>query len=100
MVLKVYIPLLANKVPSGWTISLVDNPGFGEAKEHVTQLADASLITSSAYIYLLQTENISGKEAAEFFKDLKEKDDGETSFAHITHNILSLIVWCAEKAMV
>ena len=52
----------------------MDNPGFGEAKEHVVQLADASLVTSSAYIYLLQTENIGGTEAAEFFKELIRKD--------------------------
>ena len=52
----------------------MDNPGFGEAKEHVVQLADASLRTSSAYIYLLQTEHIGGTEAAEFFKELLRKD--------------------------
>ena len=74
VVLKVNIPLLADKVPSGWTVSLVDNPGFGEAKEHVVQLADASLVTSSAYIYLIQTENIGGTEAAHFFKELNQKD--------------------------
>ena len=74
VVLKVNIPLLAGRVPPGWTVSLVDNPGFGEAKEHVVQLADASLVTSSAYIYLLQTENIGGTEAAEFFKELIGKD--------------------------
>ena len=71
-----YIPLLAEKVPPGWTLSLADNPGFGEAKEHVTQLADASLITSSAYIYLVQTENIEGKGPADFFKALNENDRG------------------------
>lgn len=77
LTLKVCIPMLAKKVPHGWIVSLVDNPGFGEAKEHVTQIADASIVTSSAYIYLLQTENIGGKEAAEFFKELNEKDPGK-----------------------
>ena len=52
----------------------MDNPGFGEAKEHVVQLADASMVTSSAYIYLLQTEHIGGTEAAGFFKELIRKD--------------------------
>ena len=75
MILKVNIPLLADRVPPGWTVSLVDNPGFGEAKEHVVQLADASLITSTAYIYLLQTENIGGTEVADFFKELSQKDN-------------------------
>lgn len=77
LVLKVYIPLLADKVPSGWKVNLVDNPGFGEAREHVTQLAEASIVTSSAYIYLLQTENIGGEEAEEFFKELAQKDKSE-----------------------
>ena len=76
--------MLADKVPHGWTVSLVDNPGFGEAKEHVVQLADASLVTSSAYIYLLQTENIGGTEAAEFFKELiaKDKSNNNTDYNH------------------
>ena len=78
VVLKVNIPLLADKVPPGWTVSLVDNPGFGEAKEHVVQLADASLVTSSAYIYLIQTENIGGTEAAHFFKELTQKDKSKS----------------------
>ena len=76
------VPLLANKAPPGWTISLVDNPGFGEAKEHVTQLAEASVITSSAYIYLMQSGDIGGKEAAEFFKDLNKKDKGNVQNRH------------------
>ena len=84
LILKVYIPLLADKVPSGWTISLVDNPGFGEAKEHITQLADASIVSSSAYIYLLQTENIGGKEVAEFFRQLNETDQCKYMYFH--HN--------------
>ena len=74
MTLKVNIPLLSGSVPPGWTVSIVDNPGFGEAKEHVTQLADTSMVTSSAYIYLVQTENVGGKEAADFFKELQTID--------------------------
>ena len=72
-----HIPLLAKNVPRGWTVSLVDNPGFGEAKEHITQIADASLVSSSAYIYLLQTENVNGKDAQEFFKELSKMDQSK-----------------------
>ena len=75
-ILKVCVPLLANKAPPGWTISLVDNPGFGEAKEHVTQLAEASVVTSSAYIYLMQAADIGGKEFDEFFRNLNDNDRG------------------------
>lgn len=75
MILQVNMPLLCGSVPSGWDVSIVDNPGFGEAKEHITQLAEASMLTSSAYIYLMQTENVGGREAAEFFKDLVKTDN-------------------------
>lgn len=48
VVLKANIPLLVGSVPKGWTVSLVDNPGFGEAKEHVTHMASVSMRISSA----------------------------------------------------
>lgn len=68
------VPLLSGIVPTGWTISIIDNPGFGEAKKKFTQVAEASVVASSAYIYLMQTENIDGKEAADFFKELEKMD--------------------------
>ena len=74
MTLKVNIPVLSGSIPPGWTVSIIDNPGFGEAKEHITQLAEASMATSSAYIYLIQTENVGGREAADFFKQLQSMD--------------------------
>ena len=80
IVLKVNIPLLADKVPSSWSVSLVDNPGFGDAHEHVSQLADASMVTSSAYIYLMQTESIDGTIMTEFFKEMKQRDKCEFDF--------------------
>ena len=71
------IPLFSGIVPHGWKISIIDNPGFGEANEQITQLAEASLVTSSAYIYLMQTENIGGREAADFFRELKTIDESK-----------------------
>ena len=76
MILKVNIPLLLGSIPPGWEVSIVDNPGFGEAKEHITQLAEASMVTSSAYIYLM---HIGGKDAANFFKALQKTDEGMPS---------------------
>ena len=76
LVLKVYLPILDEGSPLEWTVSLVDNPGFGEDKEYITQLASASMVTSSAYIYLMTTESVSGSSPAEFFKMLQEKDTG------------------------
>ena len=84
--------MLADNVPSGWTVSLVDNPGFGEAKQHVVQLADASLITSSAYIYLLQTESIGGVAAQEFFKDLCTRDKCKVNISLIRVHVVNLAI--------
>ena len=64
----------------------------------MVQLADASLVSSSAYIYLLQTENIGGTEAAEFFKELVTKDRSNTLI--VSHKfrlyVLKLICSCNE----
>ena len=74
VVLKANIPILVGRVPTGWTVSLVDNPGFGEAKEHVSRLANVSMKISSAYIYLLETGSVGGEEAAKFFKKLMKTE--------------------------
>lgn len=76
LTLRVALPLLAHNVPPEWTVSLVDTPGFGEAIEHVQQLAEDSFEVSAAYIYLLQTENIGGTDVFETFSSLAEKDPG------------------------
>lgn len=88
MTLKVNIPLLSGSVPPGWTVSIIDNPGFGEAKEHITQLAEASMVTSSAYVYLVQTENVGGREAADFFKQLQSIDKSKYLLEE-THTYIS-----------
>ena len=70
------MPMLDRGVPLDWKVNLVDNPGFGETRECITHLANASMITSSAYIYLVQMENIDGTEAANFFTELVKIDRG------------------------
>ena len=76
LVLQVCIPMLDEGVPDDWTVSLIDNPGFGEMKENITRLADASMVFSSAYIYLLQLGNLGGTEVAKFFTELDKLDRG------------------------
>ena len=76
LVLQVSIPMLDKGVPLEWIVSLMDNPGFGETRECITHLADASMVFSSAYIYLLQLENVGGTEAAKFFTELDKIDRG------------------------
>ena len=76
LVLEVHIPMLDERVPLDWRVSLMDNPGFGETKECITHLADAAMVFSSAYIYLMQPGNIEGTEAAKFFTELDKIDRG------------------------
>ena len=68
--------MLDKGVPMDWIVSLMDNPGFGDIEECITHLADASMVFSSAYIYLMQLENVKGKEAAKFFEELNKIDRG------------------------
>ena len=72
----VWCPILAEEVPQGWTVYLVDTPGIGEAKSHVEKLASEALEASVAYIYLLQPDSIEGKEVREILTSLAEKDPG------------------------
>ena len=86
-----YIPVLNEGLPPGWIVSLADNPGFGEARECITQVANASMVVSSAYIYLMQPGNVSGTAAADFFKELHAKDAGKYNYA-INLSFLSVYI--------
>ena len=83
VILKVHIPLLCDQVPHDWQLKLIDNPGFGDARQHVAQIASESLHTSSVYMYLLETGSIGGELAARFFIDLSNKDQGN----YIMHSL-------------
>ena len=74
-VLRVNIPILS-EVPPGYSVSLVDNPGYGETNEHITQLADDSAKISSVYVYVTQSGNIAGVTDFEFFRKLAEHCPG------------------------
>ena len=65
----------------------MDNPGFGEAKEHVSRLASVSMKISSAYIYLLETGSVGGEEAAKFFKKLMKRESLSCNYDH------NMIIW-------
>ena len=74
-VLQVRIPILS-EVPPGYSVSLVDNPGYGETNAHITQLADDSAKISSVYVYVTQSGNIAGTTDSEFFRKLAEQCPG------------------------
>ena len=52
-ILYAHIPIL-REAAQGWTLVLVDTPGFGEANvDHITALADRRFNTSTAYLYIM-----------------------------------------------
>ena len=77
VILEVYIPLLATQnIDEGWSLCLVDNPGFGESNEYIQQLADASILISAAYVLVTCPSTMDSSATASFLKKLSEKDKG------------------------
>lgn len=74
LVLRVNFPLLGQNTPHGWTVNIVDTPGFRDVNDHIQQVAKETVDFSAGYIYLLQTENVSGSEVSELLKPLARKD--------------------------
>ena len=76
-VLYAYIPILDN-APRGWTLALVDTPGFGEANVgHITALADRLFSTSTAYLYIIDSVILNDALDAKNIKQLYEHDKGD-----------------------
>ena len=59
-----------------YRVSLVDNPGFGEMNEHITQLADISAKSSSLYVYVTAPGNVTGETDFKFFEKLADQCPG------------------------
>ena len=53
----------------------MDNPGLGEAKEHIVQAINVSWESSAAYVYLTSAQNIAQKAEAETFKAFHAKGE-------------------------
>lgn len=76
--LYAHAPILEN-VPAGWSLVLVDTPGFGEANmESITSLATKLLNTSSAYLYIVDVTSIADDTDARNMKCIVDRDQGET----------------------
>ena len=91
LLLKVNIPLIAEKAPKGWTISLVDNPGFGESKKNIVQATSESWEASTAYIYLTSKDSVGKILETEVFAAFYEKGEkfGKFTCMCIGHKLLS-----------
>ena len=65
------------KVPDGWKISLVDNPGSNEHTAHVSDAARLSLKVGSAYLYITTPIDYEQAETALFFKKMYTENKGK-----------------------
>ena len=78
LLLRVNVPLLAEKVPEGWSVVLVDNPGFGEAKKHIAQVTNESWESSAGYVYITTAETKGLNKEEDLFKAFQNK--GENNY--------------------
>ena len=74
-VLQVNVPALSGGT-HGYRISLLDNPGFGETNEYITQLADTSAKSSSVYVYVTESANVASITDFNFFENLGQRCPG------------------------
>lgn len=76
-ILYAYVPILKATV-EGWTLALVDTPGFGEANvKHVTALADKLFSTSTAYLYIMDSANMRDELDTRKIQQLFKHDKGD-----------------------
>ena len=63
-------------IPDPWNVYLVDNPGYGDINEGLRNLAETSMKSSSAYVYIVHYKEIGCTDDVESFKRIHDKDPG------------------------
>ena len=73
------VPVLrgAARVVRGQQVYLVDTPGLGDSKRSIAELAERSVLTSPAYIYVINYNNLEDERDSKAFKRIYGKDGGE-----------------------
>ena len=62
--------------PDPWSVYLVDNPGCGDANKSLSNLAETSMKSSSAYVYVVHYKELGDANDVESFKHIHAKDPG------------------------
>ena len=69
------VPILAG-AQSGWTITILDNPGFGESHQnHMMERTETTLVVSTAFLYILDA-GLLQDEVDSHCLDVIHKSDG------------------------
>ena len=66
----------AKELVPGQQVYLVDTPGLGDSKRSIAELAEKSVLTSPAYIYVINYNNLEDEKDSNAFKRMYEKDEG------------------------
>ena len=82
-VLCAFVPILET-APEGWTLALLDTPGFAEANiVHVTARTETLFSTSTAYLYIIDSGNMEDEVDAKKIQLLYRQDKGIYSYIFI-----------------
>ena len=64
-------------VVQGQQVYLVDTPGLGDSKRSIAELAEKSVLTSPAYVYIMSYSNLEDERDSNAFMRMHGKDGGE-----------------------
>ena len=67
----------AASVVWGQQVYLVDTPGLGDSKRSIAELAEKSVLTSPAYVYIMSYSNLQDERDSNAFMRMHGKDGGE-----------------------
>jgi hypothetical protein len=68
---------LFKNIGNEWKLSIVDNPGFNESSDCITEMAKWSLKHSSACIFVTTHDQYQQKAIAEFIEAVYKENRGE-----------------------
>ena len=60
----------------GQQVYLVDTPGLGDSKRSIAELAEKSVLTSPAYVYVMNYNNLEDEKDSTAFQRMYQKDEG------------------------
>lgn len=61
----------------GQQVYLVDTPGLGDSKRSIAKLAEKSVLTSSAYVYVMNYHNLEDESDSKAFRRMYGKDESK-----------------------
>ena len=67
----------AKELVPGQQVYLVDTPGLGDSKRSIAELAEKSVLTSPAYVYIMSYSNLEDERDSNAFMRMHGKDGSE-----------------------